>query len=139
MRTVIAITRSTSSYAKSQEQNTFFAQVFSTRFPFYVCYQVKALDPSFVYSFRSTRSMTLSDASVAEVRRRAKRRQSSLHPPIRGRATSIYLRKEGTGVEHTETRGLTPQEETRHTPLFRMVHQERYLLSSARTLYVCLY
>ena len=50
--------------------------------------------------------MTLSDASVAEVRRRGKRRKSSLHPPIRGRATRIYLRKEGTGVEHTETRGL---------------------------------
>ncbi len=46
-------------------------------------------------------------------------------------ATRIYLRKEGTGVEHTETRGLTPQEATRHTPLFRMVIQERYLLRYA--------
>ena len=65
--------------------------------------------------------MTPQDASVAEVRRRGQEEKSSLHPPIRGVATSIYLRKEGTGVKHTETRGLTPQEETRHTPLFRIV------------------
>jgi hypothetical protein len=37
-------------------------------------------------------------ASVAEVRRLDKEKKSSLQPTIRGVTTSIYLRKEGTGV-----------------------------------------
>ena len=42
--------------------------------------------------------MTPSGASVAEVRRPGREKKGSLQPPIRGLATSIYLRKEGTDV-----------------------------------------
>ena len=109
-------------------------RVCSTRFLFRSCNYVMAFTLmilSFVYFSRSTRPMTPSDASVAEVRRSSQEEKSSLHPPIRGLATRIYLRKEGTGVEHTETRGLEPQEELRHTPLFRMVISRPYLLCSS--------
>ena len=72
--------------------------------------------------------MTLSDASVAEVRRLAKRRKGSLHPPIRGHATSIYLRKEGTGVKHTETRGLKAT--GRNTSYTVVPHGNKNVISS---------
>ena len=42
--------------------------------------------------------MTPSGASVAEVRRPGQEKKGSLQPTIRGLATSIYLRKEGTDV-----------------------------------------
>ena len=47
--------------------------------------------------------MTPSGASVAEVRRPGREKKGSLQPTIRGLATSIYLRKEGTDVNNLKS------------------------------------